>query len=62
MEIDVRSGGTVASIRYSDTHSLWGAPGTDITVRQDNGPQIVLCSPAEVDALIRALQAVKKLW
>lgn len=67
MEIDVReqSPGAVSAIRWSATLCLYGsAQSLTLEVRVDGQPvgSGMQFTAADIDALIRALNAAKKVW
>lgn len=67
MEIDVReqNPGSVTAIRWSDTCALYGSAASQtMELRVDGQPagSGVYVSKDNADALIRALNAAKKVW
>lgn len=67
MEIDVRdqNPGTVDAIRFADNLTINGsAQAANMEIRVDGQPpgSGISVAKASVDALIRALNAAKKVW
>ncbi len=64
MEVDVRQGNaSIDAIRFSDGLKLTGGPNLpNIKVENQAGNSTIICSKAEISALIRALQLAAKTW
>ena len=64
IDIDVRNQNefSVTGLIYGKNRKLTGSPESKVVSIENDGRGVELCKIGEIDDVIKALQAAKKLW